>query len=215
MTKAILARKIGMTQVFDEQGHAVPVTVLEAGPCYVSQVKSVASDGYDSIQVGFKEKKEHRVNQPLRGHFKRSRVNPCYFLREFRVSNLSQFQTGQELRADIFSPGDYVDVSAISRGKGFAGSIKRLGFSRGPRTHGSRYHRGPGSLGAVSPARVFKGRPLPGRMGGRRRTVQNLRVVQADAEKNVLLVRGSVPGPRGGLVEVKRSSTKQAQTTGS
>ncbi len=210
MTKAILARKIGMTQVFDEQGYAVPVTVLEAGPCYVTQVKSVASDGYNSIQIGFKEKKEHRVNQPLRGHFQRSRVKPCYFLREFRVSDLSEFPPGHELRADIFSPGEYVDVSAVSRGKGYAGSIKRLGFARGPRTHGSRYHRGPGSLGAVNPARVFKGRPLPGRMGGRRRTVQNLRVVQADGEKNILLVRGSVPGPRGGLVEVKKSSMKQA-----
>lgn len=210
MTKAILARKIGMTQVFDEQGRAVPVTVLEAGPCYVTQVKSIDSDGYDSIQIGFKEKKEHRVNQPLRGHFKRSRVKPCYFLREFKVDNPSGFPAGQELRADIFEQGDYVNVSAISRGKGFAGSIKRLGFSRGPRTHGSHYHRGPGSLGAVNPARVFKGRPLPGRMGGKRRTVQNLRVVRADGEKNILLVRGSIPGPRGGLVEVKESSRKQA-----
>ena len=210
MTKAILARKIGMTQIFNEEGHAVPVTVLEAGPCYITQVKSTDSDGYTSIQMGFKSRKEQRVNQPLRGHFQRSGVKPCRYLREFRVDDLSGFSTGQELRADIFSPGDYVDVSAVSRGKGFAGSIKRHGFSRGPRTHGSHYHRGPGSLGAVDPARVFKGRPLPGRMGGRRRTVQNLKVVQSDGEKNILLVRGSIPGPRGGLVEIKKSSKKEA-----
>ncbi len=210
MTKAILARKIGMTQIFDEQGYAVPVTVLEAGPCHVTQVKSVASDGYNSIQIGFKEQKEQRVNRPMRGHFKRSSVKPCRWLREFRVSDISEYPPGRELRADIFSPGDHVDVSAVSRGKGFAGSIKRLGFARGPRTHGSHYHRGPGSLGAVDPARVFRGRLLPGRMGGRRRTVQNLRVVQADGEKNILLVRGSVPGPRGGLVEVKKTSRRQA-----
>ncbi len=210
MTKAILARKIGMTQIFNEEGHAVPVTVLEAGPCYITQVKSADPDGYTSVQMGFQGRKEQRVNQPLRGHFQRSGVKPCRYLREFRVDDLSGFSPGQELRADIFSPGDYVDVSAVSRGKGFAGSIKRHGFSRGPRTHGSRYHRGPGSLGAVDPARVFKGRPLPGRMGGRRRTVQNLKVVQSDGEKNILLVRGSVPGPRGGLVEIKKSSKKEA-----
>ena len=137
-------------------------------------------------------------------------MKPCRFLREFRVEEkaLSEFQPGRELRADIFSAGDHVDVSAVSKGKGFAGSIKRLGFARGPRTHGSRYHRGPGSLGAVDPSKVFKGRPLPGRMGGRRRTVQNLRVVQADGEKNILLVRGSVPGPRGSLVEVKKTTRR-------
>lgn len=210
MSKAILARKVGMTQVYDEQGHALPVTVLEAGPCYVVQVKSTASDGYSSVQIGFREKKERRVTRPLRGHLQRAGVKPCLHLREFRVEekNLSEYPPGRELRADMFSAGDYVDVSAVSRGKGFAGSIKRLGFSRGPRTHGSRYHRGPGSLGAVDPGRVFKGRPLPGRMGGRRRTIQNLRVVQADGEKNILMIRGSVPGPRGGLVEVKTTTRK-------
>ncbi|NLA05262.1 MAG: 50S ribosomal protein L3 [Firmicutes bacterium] len=210
MSKAILARKVGMTQVYNEQGHAVPVTVLEAGPCYVTQVKSAASDGYSSIQIGFQEKKEQKMNQPLRGHLQRAGVKPCRYLREFRVKeeDLPQFKPGHELRADIFSAGEHVDVSAVSRGKGFAGSIKRLGFARGPRTHGSRHHRGPGSLGAVDPSRVFKGRLLPGRMGGRRRTVQNLQVVQADGDKNILLVRGSVPGPRGGLVEVKTTSRK-------
>ena len=210
MSKAILARKVGMTTVYNEQGHAVPVTVLEAGPCYVTQVKSVASDGYSSIQIGFKDTKEQKLNQPRRGHLRQAGVKPCRYLREFRVKEeeLSQFSPGHELRADIFTAGDHVDVSAVSRGKGFAGSIKRLGSARGPRTHGSRHHRGPGSLGAVDPSRVFKGRLLPGRMGGERRTVQNLLVVQADGDKNLLLVKGAVPGPRGSLVEVKTTSRK-------
>ncbi len=208
MTKAILARKVGMTQVFDEQGRAIPVTVLQAGPCYISQVKNVKTDGYNSIQLGFGEKKEHRVNRPMRGHFQRAKIQPCRYVREFRVDDSAQYSTGQELRADLFSPGDFVDVSAISRGKGFAGSIKRLGFSRGPETHGSHYHRGPGSMGSITANRVFKGRPLPGRMGGRRSTVQNLSIVKADSEKNILLVRGSIPGPQGGLVEVKESVKK-------
>ncbi len=206
MTKAILARKVGMTQVFDENGRAIPVTVLKAGPCYVSQVKTAeGNDGYNSIQLCFDEQKEHRLNRPARGHFKRAAVPPCRVMREFRVSAPGQFNDGQVLKADIFSPGDQVDVSAISRGKGFAGLIKRLGFGRGPKTHGSHYHRGPGSLGSVDQARVVKGRPLPGRMGGKRCTIQKLEVIQADAEKNLLLVKGSVPGPRGGLVEVKET----------
>ncbi len=206
MTKAILARKVGMTQIFDEAGRAVPVTVLQAGPCYVSQVKSVETDGYQSIQIGYGAIKEHRVNKPMRGHYQRAKLQPCRYLREFRTSDPDPYAPGQELRADLFSPGDQVDVSSISRGKGFAGSIKRHGFSRGPETHGSHYHRGPGSLGSVDAARVFKGRPLPGRMGGRRTTVQNLRIVQADGAKNILLVSGSVPGPQGGLVEVKAAA---------
>jgi len=205
MAKAILARKVGMTQVFDEQGRVIPVTVLEAGPCRVVQVKNEDTDGYNSIQIGFLEKKEQRVNKPLKGHFQKGNVKPLRFLREFRVEDASQFKTGQEIKADSFSAGDYVDVSAVARGKGFAGSIKRMGFSRGPKTHGSHYHRGPGSLGSVAPARVFKGRRLPGRMGGWRRTIQSLLVVESDADKNLLLVRGSVPGPRGGLVEIKEA----------
>ncbi|MDW7739593.1 MAG: 50S ribosomal protein L3 [Bacillota bacterium] len=205
MTKAILARKVGMTQVYDENGRVVPVTVLEAGPCHVVQVKNMDKDGYNSIQLGFTNKKEQRVNRPLKGHFQQAKVKPLRYLREFRVDDSSGYTPGQEIKADSFSAGDYVDVSAIARGKGFAGSIKKLGFSRGPKTHGSHYHRGPGSLGAVAPARVFKGRLLPGRMGGWRRTVQRLFVVEADAEKNILLVKGSVPGPKGGLVEVKES----------
>lgn len=205
MTKAILAKKIGMTQVYDEQGRVIPVTVLEAGPCRVVQVKNEQTDGYNSIQLGFVAKKEQRSNRPLKGHFQKASLKPLRYLREFRVEDAAGYKPGQEIKADCFSAGDYVDVSAIARGKGFAGSIKKMGFSRGPKTHGSHYHRGPGSLGAVAPARVFKGRRLPGRMGGWRRTVQSLRVIETDAAKNLLLVRGSVPGPRGGLVEIKES----------
>jgi len=205
MTKAILARKVGMTQVFDEQGRVIPVTVLEAGPCRVVQVKTMGNDGYNSIQLGFVDKKEQLVTRPLKGHFQRAKVKPLRYLREFRVDDSSGYSPGQEIKADCFSAGDYIDVSAVARGKGFAGSIKKMGFSRGPKTHGSHYHRGPGSLGSVAPARVFKGRRLPGRMGGWRRTVQRLYVVETDAEKNMLLVKGNVPGPRGGLVEIKTS----------
>ncbi len=205
MTKAILAKKVGMTQIYDEQGRVMPVTVLEAGPCRVVQVKNEETDGYNSIQIGFIDKKEQRVNRPLKGHFQKANLKPLRYLREFRIDDPAAYKSGQEIKADCFSAGDYVDISAIARGKGFAGSIKKMGFSRGPKTHGSHYHRGPGSLGAVAPARVFKGRRLPGRMGGWRRTVQSLRVVEADAAKNLILVRGSVPGPRGGLVEIKES----------
>ncbi len=205
MTKAILARKVGMTQVYDEHGRVVPVTVLEAGPCRVVQVKNMDNDGYNSIQLGFIEKKEQRANRPSKGHFQQAKIKPLRYLREFRVDDSSGYTPGQEIKADTFSAGDYVDVSAIARGKGFAGSIKKMGFSRGPKTHGSHYHRGPGSLGSVDAARVFKGRRLPGRMGGWRRTIQSLYVVNTDAEKNLLLVKGSVPGARGSLVEIKES----------
>ncbi len=205
MTKAILARKVGMTQIFDEQGRVVPVTVLEAGPCRVVQVKEKETDGYNSIQLGLVEQKEHRVNRPMKGHFQKAKVKPFRFLREFRVEDSAAYKPGQEVKADSFAAGDLVDISAVSRGKGFAGSIKKMGFARGPKTHGSHYHRGPGSLGSVDAARVFKGRELPGRMGGWRRTIQCLLVVDTDAEKNILLVKGSVPGPRGGLVEIKES----------
>lgn len=205
MNKAILARKVGMTQIYNEQGRVIPVTVLEAGPCLVVQVKNKDNDGYSSIQLGFINKKEQRVNRPLKGHFMRAKLKPLRYLREFRVDDPNGYKPGQEIKADCFSAGDYVDVSAVARGKGFAGSIKKMGFSGGPKTHGSHYHRGPGSLGSVDAARVFKGRRLPGRMGGWRRTIQRLYVVEADAEKNILLVRGNVPGPRGGLVEVKET----------
>ncbi len=205
MDKAILARKVGMTQIYDEQGRVIPVTVLEAGPCRVVQVKNMDKDGYNSIQLGYKDKKENRVNKPLKGHFRRAKVKPMQYLREFRVSDPANYSPGQEIKVDSFAVGESVDVSATAKGKGFAGSIKKMGFGRGPKTHGSHYYRGPGSLGAVDAARVFKGRPLPGRMGAWRRTVQNLNIVDIDADKNILLVKGSVPGPRGGLVEIKES----------
>ncbi len=206
MSKAILARKIGMTQVFDEQGRSIPVTVLKAGPCYVVQVKEMDRDGYESIQLAFEPQAVHRVNQPLQGHYKRAGVEPCRYLKEFRVDNPGEYSVGQQVGCDIFSPGDYVDARAVSKGKGFAGSIKRHGFRRGPQSHGSHYHRGSGSLGAVNPARVFKGRPLPGRMGGRKQVVQNLQVARVDSERHVLLIKGSIPGPRGALVEVKSAA---------
>lgn len=205
MKKAILAFKMGMTQVYDGQGRAVPVTVLKAGPCYVVQVKTSETDGYNSVQIGFGDMPVRRSTRPLQGHYRRAGVAVCRRLREFRTSKAKEYTVGQELRADLFSPGDLVDISAVTKGKGFAGSIKKLGFHRGPMTHGSHYHRGPGSLGSVDPNRVFKGRPLPGRMGGWRRTVQKLQVAGVDLDKNLLLIRGSVPGPRGGLVEVKEA----------
>lgn len=205
MKKALLARKIGMTQVFDEEGRAIPVTVLRAGPCTVVQVKTVGEDGYGGVQIGFEAPKEQHLNRPLKGHFKAAGVAPFRRLREFRTSSPEDFTVGMELQPDIFAPGEYVDVSAVSKGKGFAGSVKRFNFRRGPMTHGSHHHRGLGSLGAVDPARVFRGRPLPGRMGGCRRTVQNLQVARVDRDQNLLLVKGSVPGPKGVLVEVREA----------
>ncbi|HOB35390.1 MAG: 50S ribosomal protein L3 [Firmicutes bacterium] len=205
MKKGLLAKKIGMTQIFDEHGNAVPVTVLQAGPCPVVQKKTVATDGYDAIQLGFMPQKEQRLNRPERGHFKRANVAPTRYLAEFRLANAGEYEVGQELRVDIFQPGDRVDVTGISKGKGFAGSIKRHGQRRGPMSHGSHYHRGPGSLGSIDPARVFKGRPLPGRMGGERVTVQNLEVLAVDTERNLMLVKGSTPGIRGAVLRIRES----------
>ncbi|GAW90910.1 50S ribosomal protein L3 [Calderihabitans maritimus] len=201
--KGILGRKLGMTQIFNEEGHAVPVTVIEAGPCVVIQKKTTAVDGYDAVQLGFIPKKEKAVNKPLRGHFAKAGVKPFKYLREFRVDNIDEYEVGQEIKVDIFNPGEKVDVVGTSKGKGFAGGIKRHGFHRGPMSHGSKYHRRPGALGAKGPARVFKGRKLPGRAGGERVTVQNLEVVKTDPEKNLLLVKGAVPGPKKGLVMIK------------
>ncbi|MDN5346948.1 MAG: large subunit ribosomal protein [Clostridia bacterium] len=205
MLKGILGRKIGMTQVFDSEGRVVPVTVIEAGPCTVIQKKTVASDGYNAIQVGFQEIKESRVNKPLLGHFKKAGVRPFRYIRELRLEDVEPYKPGQEIKADIFKPGERVDVTGISKGKGFAGGIKRHGFQRGPMAHGSKYHRRPGSLAAKGPGRVFKGRRLPGRMGGERVTVQNLEVVRSDPERNLLLVKGAVPGPRRSLLVIKNS----------
>lgn len=203
MKKAILGRKVGMTQVFTAEGLAVPVTVIEAGPCYVVQKKTVEKDGYGAIQVGFGEKRERLFNKPLKGHFNKSGVKPLRFLRELRVEDWDNYQVGQELKADIFDTGEKVDVVGTSKGRGFAGGIKRHGFHRGPMAHGSKYHRRPGSLGAKGPARVFKGRKLPGHYGAERVTVQNLEVVRVDPERNILALKGAVPGPRGGLLIIK------------
>jgi len=205
MEKGILAKKVGMTRIFDEDGRAVPVTVLEAGPCYVVAKKTAEKDGYKAIQVGFKAARKNALNKPLSGHFARAGVAPLKHVRELKVVDADSYQVGQEIKADIFKAGEYVDVTGISKGKGFAGSIKRHGQSRGPMSHGSRYHRGPGSLGSIDPARVFKGQTLPGRMGGKRVTVQKLKVIKVDPEKNLLVVRGAVPGPRNGLLIVKNS----------
>jgi large subunit ribosomal protein L3 len=203
--KALLGRKIGMTQIFNEEGKAVPVTVIQAGPCVVVQTKTQDTDGYEAIQVGFEEQKESRVVKPLKGHFSKAQVKPLKFLREFRLANANDYQVGQEINVDIFQVGDQVDVTGISKGKGFAGSIKRHNFGRGPMAHGSKYHRGSGSLGALGPNRVFKGRKLPGRMGTEKVTVQNLQIVKIDAERNLLLVKGAVPGPKKALLTIKAS----------
>lgn len=201
--KGILGKKLGMTQVFTEEGKAVPVTVIEAGPCVVLQVKDTNSDGYTSIQLGFDDQKEHRANKPTLGHVKKAETAPKRYVREIRNVNLEDYEVGKEVKADIFAAGEKVDIVGTSKGKGFAGSIKRHNQARGPMSHGSRYHRGPGSLGPVDPAKVFKGRPLPGRMGGERVTVQNLEVVKVDADRNLLLIKGSIPGPKNSYVTVK------------
>jgi len=205
MKKAILGKKVGMTQVFTDAGLAVPVTVIEAGPCHVVQKKTVERDGYSAIQVGFGEKRERLFNKPVKGHFGKAGVRPLRFLREFRLEDSEGYQVGQEIKADLFSLGEKVDVVGTSKGHGFSGGIKRHGFHRGPMAHGSKYHRRPGSLGAKGPARVFKGRKLPGQYGASRVTVQNLEVVRVDAGRNLLAIKGAVPGPRGGLVVIRDS----------
>lgn len=208
MYNGILGRKVGMSQVFDEEGKAVPVTVIEAGPCYVVQKKTPERDGYAALQIGFDEIDAKKLNRPLRGHFSKNNIRPLRFLKEIRLDrgNIDNYEVGQEVKVDIFNPGDYVDVQGVSKGKGFAGGIKRHGFHRGPMKHGSKYHRRPGSLGAKGPARVFKGRKLPGRTGGEKVTVRNLEVVKVDADRNLLLVRGAVPGPRMGLLLIRNSA---------
>ena len=202
MTKGILGRKIGMTQVFAENGELIPVTVIEAADNVVLQKKSVETDGYEAIQVGFENKREKLSNKPEKGHVEKANTAPKRFIREFRGANLSEYEIGQEVKVSIFAEGDLVDVTGISKGKGFQGSIKRHGQSRGPMAHGSRYHRRPGSMGPVAPNRVFKGKLLPGRMGGEQVTVQNLTIVKVDVERNLLLIKGNVPGARKALIKV-------------
>jgi len=207
--KGILGIKVGMTQIFTEDGKATAVTVLEAGPCVVVKKKTKDTDGYEAIQVGFAPIKEKKVNKPDRGQFTRANVKPTRWLREFRVENADQYEVGQEIKVDIFQEGETVDVTGFTKGKGFAGGIKRHNFHRGPMAHGSKYHRRPGSLGAKGPARVFKGRKLPGRMGNERVTVQNLQVVKVYPDRNIILVKGAVPGPRRGLLYLKNSVKAQ------
>ena len=204
MKKAIIGRKVGMTQIFDEKGNVIPVTVIEAGPCSVVQVKTVETDGYDAVQLGFGAIKEHKVNKPEKGHFTKVKVTPTKHLREFRLSDVSNVKVGDEIKADVFSAGELVDIQGITKGKGFQGVIKRHGQSRGPMGHGSMYHRRPGSMGACStPSRVFKGKKLPGHMGTNTVTIQNLKVVRVDLDKNVILVKGSVPGNKGVILKIK------------
>ncbi len=205
MGRAILGRKIGMTQLFEENGLVHPVTVIEAGPCVVVQKKHTATDGYEAIQVGFVDIKERKATKPMAGHFAAAKVKPKRYLREFRVESADDYKLGQEIKADLFSAGDLIDVTGISRGRGFAGTIKRWNFHRGPMSHGSMYHRRVGSLGATAPARVFKGRKMPGRLGHDQVTTLRIKVVRVDAERNLIMVRGSVPGANGGLVTVRES----------
>ena len=206
MKKAILATKIGMTQVFDEAGALIPVTVLQAGPCAVTQVKTVANDGYSAVQVGFSDIKEKLVNKPKQGQFKKAGVSYKRYVRELKLDNAEEFQLGQEIKCDIFADGDKVDATAISKGKGFQGAIKRYGQHRGPMAHGSKSHRHQGSNGsATTPGRVFKGKGMPGHMGSVKVTVQNLTIVKVDAEQNLILVKGAVPGPKKCLVTLKET----------
>ena len=227
MKKAILATKVGMTQIFSEDGTLTPVTVLQAGPCAVTQVKTVENDGYSAVQVGFVEKKDrivnkdksgrkevvhrHGVNKALKGHFEKAGVSSRRYVRELKLENAEEYTLGSEIKADIFANGDRVDVTAISKGKGFQGAIKRHGQHRGPMTHGSKFHRHQGSNGACSsPSKVFKGKGMPGHMGCVRVTVQNLTVVRVDADKNLILVKGAVPGPRKALVTIKETTKVDA-----
>ena len=222
MKKSILATKVGMTQIFNEDGVLTPVTVLQAGPCVVTQVKTVENDGYSAVQVGFADKKEriiskdslgkrevihrHGVNKPEKGHFDKAGVSSKRFVREFKFENADEYKPADEIKADIFEAGDKVDATAISKGKGFQGAIKRHGQHRGPMSHGSKFHRHQGSNGACSsPSKVFKGKGMPGQMGGVKVTVQNLEVVKVDAENNLLLIKGSVPGPKKSLITIKET----------
>ena len=206
MKKAILATKVGMTQIFDENGALIPVTVLQAGPCVVTQVKTVDNDGYSAVQVGFSDKREKLVNKPLKGHFAKAGVSCKRYLKEFKFEDAESYALGQEIKADIFAAGDKIDATAISKGKGFQGAIKRHGQSRGPMAHGSKYHRHAGSNGACSdPSKVFKGKRMPGQMGNKKVTIQNLEVVRVDAENNLLLVKGAVPGPKKSMITIKET----------
>lgn len=206
MNKGIIGKKVGMTQIFDEKGRVIPVTVIEAGPCLVAQVKTVETDGYDAIQLGFGDVKANKMNKPEAGHFAKAKLTPKKHLREFRLNDVSNVKVGDEVKADIFAAGEKVDIQGTTKGKGFQGVIKRHGQHRGPMGHGSMYHRRPGSMGSTStPGRVFKGKKLPGHMGVQTVTIQNLDVVAVDMDKNAILVKGSVPGVKGTILKIKSS----------
>ena len=206
MKKGILATKVGMTQIFNEDGVLTPVTVLLAGPCVVTQVKTAENDGYNAVQVGFVDKRAQLVSKPLKGHFDKAGVSYKRYVREFKFENASEYSVKDEIKADIFATGDKIDVTAISKGKGFQGAIKRHGQSRGPMAHGSKFHRHAGSNGSCSdPSKVFKGKKMPGQMGNKRVTIQNLEIVKIDAENNLILVKGAVPGPKKSLVTIKET----------
>ncbi len=206
MKKAIIGKKVGMTQIFDENGRVIPVTVVEAGPCVVVQKKTVETDGYDAIQVGFGELREKLVNKPRKGHFAKAGVSLRRALKEFRMENVANYNVGDEIKVDTFEIGDKVDVSGVSKGKGFQGTIKRWNASRGPMSHGSKFHRAPGSMGAASdPSRTFKNKRMPGHMGAKNTTVLNLEVVKIMPEKNIILIKGGIPGPNKGTVVIRNS----------
>ena len=206
MKKAIIGKKVGMTQIFDENGRVIPVTVVEAGPCVVVQKKTVETDGYDAIQVGFGELREKLVNKPRKGHFAKAGVSLRRTLKEFRMEDVANYNVGDEIKVDTFEIGDKVDVSGVSRGKGFQGTIKRWNASRGPMSHGSKFHRAPGSMGAASdPSRTFKNKRMPGHMGAKNTTVLNLEVVKIMPEKNIILIKGGIPGPNKGTVVIRNS----------
>lgn len=206
MKKAILGKKLGMTQIFDENGKIIPVTVVEAGPCVVLQKKTVEKDGYEAIQVGFADIREKLVNKPLKGHFAKAGASLKRFVRELKLEDTSEYQLGQEIKADVFTVGERVDVSGISKGKGFQGTIKRWNAHRGPMSHGSKFHRAVGSMGASSnPARTFKNKKLPGHMGNVNTTVLNLQIAKIMPEKNIILIKGGIPGPNKGFVVIRNT----------
>ncbi len=209
MAKGILGRKVGMTQVFDVDGRLIPVTVIEVTPNVVLQKKTVETDGYEAVQLGFGEKRANIVNKPLTGHFAKVGTTPKRYVREIRLQAMNEYEPGQEVKCDIFAAGDYVDATGTSKGKGFQGVIKRHNFGTGPMAHGSKYHRGVGSMGTIDPNRIRKGKQMPGRMGHETVTIQNLVVVRADAENNILLVKGNVPGADKSLIIIKNAHKKQ------
>jgi large subunit ribosomal protein L3 len=208
MTKGILGKKLGMTQVFTPEGLVLPVTVIEAGPCIVLQKKDLENDGYEAIQLGFSDKKEKNAIKPELGHAKKAGSTPKRYIKEFREITLADYELGQEIKADLFSEGEFVDVTGTSKGRGFSGTIQRHNTSRGPMAHGSRYHRGPGSMGSIQANKVPKGKKLPGQYGHVTKTLQNLQIVKVDAERNVILVKGSIPGPNNSYVSLKSTVKK-------